>query len=210
MTGTLLPYGSQGCRNRSNVKSGRWAACPPPAPLAKGVVGKPMPPQPPPSLFSTRRYPPRPPIHRGTHSLQLERIACRHCSRLGGPGLFGHASRTARTSSLRRGTAGLVPPDTICGGQLPIGASPSLKEPRLGGSARLRIHRGLQAVCQHACLPCRTVLHALHVWGAPLRHPVTCLSYMPPRPRCLGLVGHPLGVGDRSPLPHVGGGAPSR
>jgi hypothetical protein len=66
MTGTLLPRRSEDFGRRSNVNSGRWAACPPPAPLphANVVVTKPMPPHPPSPPVDT------PPIRRGTHSLQ--------------------------------------------------------------------------------------------------------------------------------------------
>jgi hypothetical protein len=55
MTGTLLPRRSQDFGRRSNVNSGRWAACPPPAPLphANGVATKLMPPHPPPSSLAT-------------------------------------------------------------------------------------------------------------------------------------------------------------
>ncbi len=62
MTGTLLPRHSQDFGRRSNVNSGRWAACPPPAPLphANGVATKPVPPHPPPSSLATRRYPAHP------------------------------------------------------------------------------------------------------------------------------------------------------
>jgi hypothetical protein len=103
------------------------------------------------------------------------------------------------------GDGGPRSPGTMCGHQVPMVASPSSKEPAPGGCCTAAYLQG-PSNDMSACLSPLPTGSA----RTPLRYPLACLSYMPPRPPGLELVGHSLGVGDRSSLPHVGGGAPSR
>jgi hypothetical protein len=144
---------------RSNVNSRRWAAL---FPRARGVAGKAMPPHPPSRLFDTRGTPP---IRCRTHRVQGTPRGRR------GPVPLGHASQTARTSSLRLATMGLAPPGTMCGGRLPIMASRDLSLSRAPAPGRFCTaaflqgpSRGMQA-CQS---PLPTGSACTHLWGAPL------------------------------------------